>query len=129
MREYTIDFLTEKSNKMHDFLRESPPSMDNEKAVVNRLMHLGRLLSESGEYKAFCVAQMDQAVHGEIAEAIDKALSDKISVSLINQYVKTAAHEWNYLTNSFDRINSAAGKCMMALQVLISLEKAKMNMI
>ena len=127
MKEYSLEFLHDKSDKMHAYLREAPPSMDNEEDVVKRLMHLGRMLSESGEYKAAASYKVDEIVHGQIGKAIDEALSDKLSVSLISQYVKSAAKEWNYLVNSFDRINSAAGKNMMALQVLISFEKSKMN--
>lgn len=129
MRDYSLEFLTEKSDQMHDYLRLPALTMDQEAAVVDRLMHLGRMLSLSGEYKAFAVAQYDQIVHGEIGQAIDRCLSEKLSVSLINQYVKTAAYEWNYLINSFDRINSAAGKMIMAIQTLISYEKEKMKMI
>lgn len=129
MKEYSIDFLTQKEENMHKYLREPIPSMEDEKAVVSRLMYLGNMLSESGEYKAACGFKIDEIVNGEIGKAIDTALNDKISVSLINQYVKSAARHWSYLYNSFDRINSAAGKSMMALQVIISLEKSKMRLI
>lgn len=128
MKEYSIDFLADKEERMHDYLRKAAPSMDDERGVVERLMHLGRMLSESGEYKAACGFKIDEIVNGEIGKAIDTALSDKLSVSLINQYVKTASKYWNYLHASFDRINSAASKQMIALQVLISMEKAKMRL-
>lgn len=127
MKDYTIDFLNDKAEKMFTFLKEPMPSMDQEGKVVNRLMMLGKLLSESGEYKAVAQYHVDEIIHGEIATAIDTAMGDKLSATTINMYVKTACKGWSYLVNSFDRINSAAAKLMMCIQVMISYEKAKMN--
>lgn len=127
MREYSIEFLNDKADKMLAYLREPMPSMSEEDKVADRLMMLGKMLAESGEYKAVAQYRVDEIIHGEIAKAIDTALGDKLSATTINMYVKSACKSWTYLTNAFDRINSAAGKIMMGMQTLISFEKAKIN--
>jgi hypothetical protein len=126
---YTKEELNSKSDKMFDYLREMLPDVSNEDLTVKRLMQLGRMLAESGEYKAAAGYQIDQIIHGEISKAIDTAMGDKVSASMMNQYVKSACKEWNYLQAAFDRINSAAGKQIMALQTLISYEKEKMKIL
>ena len=129
MKDYRIDDLQNKSDKMFEYLRKPLPSIQDETEVMERINNLNRMLAESGEYKAVASYRVDEVVHGEIAKAIDTALGDKVSASIMNQYVKTACKEWNYLTLAFDRINSAAGKQLMAIQTLISIEKAKLNIL
>ena len=114
---------------MFAYLREPMPTMDNEEAVIKRLMNLGRMLAESGEYKAAAQYKVDEVVHGEIGRALFGLESEKLPASTLNTYIKSAAKDWNYLVNSFDRVNSSAGKMIMALQTLISYEKAKMNLV
>lgn len=127
-KEYTIDFLNRKADDMFSYLKEPMPSMDQEDAVVKRLMLLGKMLAESGEYKAAAQYKIDDVIHGEIGKAIFQIADRNLTASTINMYVKAAAKEWNYLCNSFDRINSAAAKLMVSIQVMISYEKAKMNL-
>jgi len=129
MKTYEIDFLETKAEKMFEYLRLTMPGMDKEDAVIKRLMDLGSMLAQSGEFKAASQYKVDEILHGEIGKAIDQALGDKVSASILNQYVKSACKEWNYLVNAFDRINSAAAKQMMAIQTLVSFEKAKMNVL
>jgi hypothetical protein len=127
MKTYTIEFLNEKCDKMFNYLREPMPSMDNEDAVMKRLSFLGTMLAESGEYKAAAQYMVDDVVHGEIGKAIFRIADERAPASTLNMYVKAAAKDWNYVVNSMDRINSAASKMIMSIQVLISYEKAKMN--
>lgn len=129
MRNYSIEFLNEKADKMFDYLRLPAPLMQDEDKVVERLMQLGRMLSESGEYKAVAQYKVDEITQGEIGKAIARIADEKITASTLNAYIKAAGKDWNYLVNVFDRINSAAGKSMMSLQTCISYEKAKMQMI
>lgn len=129
MIDYTIDHLNSKCEKMFAYLKEPSPSMDQEDKVMERLMMLGKMVAESGEYKAVAQYHVDEIIHGEISKAIDRAMGDKVSASTINLYVKTAARHWNYLVMAFDRINSAAAKVMMSFQTMISFEKEKMKML
>ena len=114
---------------MFEYLRKHLPTIQDESDVMERVNNLNRMLAESGEYKAYASYRVDEVIHGEISKAIDTALGEKVSASIMNQYVKTACKEWNYLTMAFDRINSAAGKQLMAIQTLISYEKAKLNIL
>lgn len=129
MKEYTLSFLNDKADKMFEYLKAVVPSMQDENGVIDRLMHLGRMLSESGEYKAVAQYKVDSVVHGEIGKAIAGIASEKITASTLNAYIKAAAKDWNYIVNAMDRINSAAGKQIMALQTVISYEKQKMNLL
>lgn len=129
MTDYTQEFLNKKSDDMFKYLKEPTPSMDQEDKVMNRLMTLGNMVAQSGEYKAVAQYHVDEIIHGEIAKAIDNALGDKVSATTMNLYVKTACKSWNYLVMSFDRINSAAAKIMMGMQTMISYEKEKIKMI
>lgn len=129
MQDYNQEDLQYKSDRMFEYLRKHFKSVQDETEVMERINNLNRMLSESGEYKAYSAYRVDEIVHGEIANAIDTAMGDKLSASTINQYVKTACKEWNYLTLAFDRINSAAGKQLMALQTLISYEKEKLKIL
>src|SRR4051812_30789789 len=126
MNIYNKETLNEKTDKMYAYLKQQTPSIQEETSIVERLMMLGKMVAESGEYKSFAQYRVDEIMHGEIAKAIDTALGDKLSATTINMYVKTACKEWNYLVNAFDRINSAAAKQMMAIQTMISYEKQKM---
>lgn len=127
MREYTLEFLQKKSSDMFDYLKSPMPSMDDEEKVVDRLMMFGKMLAESGEYKAAAQYKIDVVVHGEIGKELFRIAEERLSASTINLYVKAAAMDWNYLCSAFDRINSAAGKMIMAIQTLISYEKSKMQ--
>jgi hypothetical protein len=129
MRAYNKEFLNEKAEKMLTYLSQPTPTAQDEERIVTHLMHLGRMLTESGEYMAYSKYRVDEITHGEIGKAIDTALADKMGASTINAYVKSACKEWNYLVNVFDRINSASGKLIQAVQTLISYEKAKMNLL
>lgn len=128
-KEYTLDFLNDKADKMFEYLRTPLPDMQNEDLVIKKLMAYGRMLAESGEYKSAAQYKVDDVVHGQIGQAIFKIADEKLTASTINMYIKAAAKDWNYLVNSFDRINSAAGKMLMALQTLISFEKEKMKLL
>ena len=129
MKHYELDFLQTKADRMFEYLRQPMPTMDNENLVIERLMQLGRMLAESGEYKAAAQYKVDEVVHGEIGKALFGLESEKLPASTLNTYIKAAAKDWNYLVNAFDRVNSAAGKMIMALQTLISFEKEKMKIL
>lgn len=122
---YTLDQLREKSENMFKYLVQPIPQMTDEDKVIERVMHLGRMIAESGEYKSVSQYKVDEMTHGEIGKLLDRELSP----SIMKEYAKAGCKDWNYLVNSFDRINSAAGKQLMALQTLIAFERAKMNII
>ena len=129
MKEYTITYLNEKCDKMFACLQNSKVDMQNEQEILNRCEILNRMIAESGEYKAVAQYKVDDVTQGEIGKAIARIADARITASTLNTYVKSAAKDWNYLVNSFDRINSAAGKQIMNMNVLISYEKTKMNLL
>ena len=129
MKTYSIEFLNEKADKMFEYLRQPMPSAQDETKIVERLMYLGKMLAESGEYKAAAQYKVDEVIHGEIGKSIFNIADERVTTSTLNMYIKAAAKDWTYLVNAFDRINSAAGKLIMAIQTLLSYEKAKMNIL
>ena len=99
-----------------------------EEEIITRLENLQVLLAQSGNL----LAEAKYIRDGEVNEAITGVISDPeyvgMSVSTVNKYIDTKAKDANYLVNQLDRINSAAGKQIMALQTILSYRKEQMRL-
>lgn len=120
----SIEQLKDKAVSMQAFL-EKPYKVEPED-LIERIGLLGILISQSGQCLADAKYFQDQCVNGVIMEAIQKAYEEKLSPSTINKFVTTAAKEFNYLVNTFDRINSSATHQLDGIRTVISYRKSEM---
>jgi len=119
----THDQLKEKAVKFQTFLETRHGQEPDQ--LLERMELLAILVAQSGQCLAEAKYHQDQVINGEIGQAIDRMLTDKLSATTINQYVKTAAKEHNYLVNWLDRINAAATHQLDALRTIISYRKTE----
>lgn len=119
----TQDELKTKAQRFQTFLETRHGQEPDQ--LLERMELLAILVAQSGQCLAEAKYHQDQVVNGAIGEAIDKAFSDKLSASVINQYVKSTAKEYNYLVNWLDRINATATHQLDALRTIISYRKTE----
>ena len=122
----TKDQLTESATKMQSYLEKRAGSEPND--LIDRADNLAILIAKSGQCLASAKYLQDTVVNGAILEALQKAYEERLSPSTINKFVTSAAKEFNYLVNWFDRINSAAVHQLDGVRTVISYRKAEMNL-
>lgn len=121
----THEQLKEKAAKFQQFLETRHGQEPDQ--LLERMELLAILVAQSGQCLAEAKYHQDQVINGEIGQAIDRLLTDKLSATTINQYVKTAAKEYNYLVNWLDRINATATHQLDALRTIISYRKTEFS--
>ena len=119
----TPDELKAKAQRFQTFLETRHGQEPDQ--LLERMELLAILVAQSGQCLAEAKYHQDQVVNGAIGEAIDRAFSDKLSASTINQYVKSTAKDYNYLVNWLDRINATATHQLDALRTIISYRKTE----
>ena len=120
----TKEQLQDKADKMLAYLEKKAGSEPND--IIERLENLNVLLTQSGQCLADAKYHQDMIVNGAIMEAVQKAYEEKLSPSVINKFVTTAAKDFNYLVNLFDRINSSAVHQIDSLRSMLSYRKSEM---
>ena len=131
MREYTLKELTDKAEKMIDFLQKPLPkndSPDYHDSLIKRLDTLNIAMTQSGEYRTAAEYKIDCVIDLEIGEKIAEIMDGKLATSTVNMWIKSKAREWTRLKNAFDRINSASVHQIDAIRSILSWEKAKINL-
>lgn len=121
----THEELMVKAKRFQTFLETRPGQEPDQ--LLERMELLAILMAQSGQCLAEAKYHQDQVINGEIGQAIDRAFSEKLSASTINQYVKSAAKDYNYLVNWLDRINASATHQLDALRTIISYRKTEFN--
>ena len=131
MREYTLEELTDKAERMIDFLQKPLPkndSPDYHDTLIKRLDTLNIAMTQSGEYRTAAEYKIDCVIDLEIGEKIAEIMDGKLATSTVNMWIKSKAREWSRLKNAFDRINSASVHQIDAIRSILSWEKAKINL-
>lgn len=124
---YSFEELKTKTKKMQEFLEKKSGSEPND--LIERAENLMSLIAQSGQCLADSKYYQDIIVNGAIHEALKRAYEERLSPSIINKFVTTAAKEQNYLVNSFDRINAAAVHQLDGIRSVLSYRKSEMNLI
>lgn len=131
MREYTLEELTEKAERMIDFLQKPLPkndSPDYHDLLIKRLDTLNIAMTQSGEYRTAAEYKIDCVIDLEIGEKIAEIMDGKLATSTVNMWIKSKARDWTRLKNAFDRVNSASVHQIDAIRSILSWEKAKINL-
>ncbi len=131
MREYTLEELTEKAERMIDFLQKPLPkndSPDYHDLLIKRLDTLNIAMTQSGEYRTAAEYKIDCVIDLEIGEKIAEIMDGKLATSTVNMWIKSKARDWTRLKNAFDRVNSASVHQIDAIRSILSWEKAKISL-
>jgi ribosomal protein L20 len=120
--------LHERAENMQYFLEEQYDSNDVQ-SLFKRSEKLQIMIAESGKCLADAKWYKDKIVSGTIMEALKKSYEQKLSASTINKYVDTAAREYNFIVNWFDRINASATHQNDAVRTFISFIKEQMKLV
>ena len=131
MREYTLEELTEKAERMIDFLQKPLPKSDSpdyHDSLIKRLDTLNIAMTQSGEYRTAAEYKIDCVIDLEIGEKIAEIMDGKLATSTVNMWIKSKARDWTRLKNAFDRVNSASVHQIDAIRSILSWEKAKINL-
>jgi len=115
--------LTDKCEKMQRFLELKPGSEPHD--LIDRIELLSVLISQSGECLADAKYLQDIAIGEAIQKSINLGYDQKLSISTINKYVNAEAKEFNWLVNTFDRINSASVHQLDGLRSILSYRKTE----
>jgi len=119
----TSDELKIKADKMQRFLEIKPGNEPHD--LIDRIELLSVLISQSGECLADAKYLQDIAIGEAIQKSINLGYDQKLSISTINKYVNAEAKEFNWLVNTFDRINSAAVHQLDGLRSILSYRKTE----
>lgn len=126
MTKYTQEQLKEKAEKMQMFLERELPDEPNE--LIDVLKNVGILIAQSGRMLADAKYFKDTIVNGAIMESLKKSYEERLSASVINKYVETAARDQAFLVNWIDRLNSCASHQKDSLRTIISYRKKELEL-
>jgi hypothetical protein len=96
--------------------------------LIDRIELLTILIAKSGQCLAEARYIQDQLINTGLLNAIGEGLENKLSPSLINQFVKSNAKDINLLVNWFDRINASATHQLDGIRTIMSYKKAELNL-
>lgn len=119
----SLEQLRDKASLMSNYL-ELKAGNDPEK-IIERLELLSIMLIQSGECLADAKYHQDQVIHSTITKALTEAYQDRLSATLIKDFVRATAKDYNYLVTIFDRINSACVHQIDSLRSVLSYIKAQ----
>jgi hypothetical protein len=114
-----------KVNDMNLYLQSKMTDEPND--MLNRMQNLETMMAQAGQYYSECKMHYDNIVKETILASMDKEEYKDISASTLNMFIKAASGEWNFLVNSFDRINAAAVHQHDGLRTRISYVKTLIN--
>lgn len=101
---------------------------EQEEAIIQRMDHLQVLLAQSGNLLSHAKSlQEAENIQATKAVLCDPELAG-MGLSILKDYIKSRLKDYNYLVNQLDRINSTAGKQLMALQTILSYRKEQMKL-
>jgi hypothetical protein len=83
------------------------------------------LIAKSGNCLADAKYYLDQRKNDSITLALKEAMAGDWSITIIHKKIDALCKDESYLVNMFDRINSAAGKQQMGINVLLSYRKVE----
>lgn len=121
---FSIETLKDKAEKMQKYLEENPGSEPNE--LIDRTEKLNILIAQSGKMLADAEWYRDEMINSAIMKAIKEAMEEKLSTTVLNQYIKTAARDYQFLVKWIDRINATATHQIDSIRTIISYRKAEM---
>ena len=124
----TLPELTETAEKMQTFL-ELKTDTDQEEAMIERMELLQVLIAKSGNCLADAKFLQDNAIQNACRQVLDDGEMYGQSTTFVNNFIKAAGKEFNYIVNWFDRINSAAAKQHQGLITILSYRKEQMKML
>lgn len=122
----SVDTLKDKAEKMQKYLEENPGSEPNE--LIDRTEKLNILIAQSGKMLADAEWYRDEIVNSAIMKSIKDSMEEKLSATVLNQYIKTSARDYNFLVKWIDRINATATHQIDSIRTIISFRKAEMIM-
>ena len=118
-----LEQLKDKASSMAAYLEKKTGTEPTD--IMERLENLSVLLIQSGECLAEAKYYQDQVIHSTITKALTEAYHDKLSATVIKDFVKATAKEYNYLVTMFDRINSATVHQIDSLRSVLSFIKSQ----
>ena len=121
----TKEELTKKAADMNTYLQIR--SDDEPASMLDRMQILEIMIAQAGEYLAISKQNQDIIIHEAITNATEMSLDETLPASTLNLFIKTAAKDWNFLVNTFDRINSSAVHQHDGLRTRISYLKTTFN--
>lgn len=119
----SLEQLNEKAVKMTAFLEKK--CGNDPELIMERIENLNVMLIQSGECLADAKYHQDQVIHSTITKALTEAYQDRLSATLIKDFVRATAKDYNYLVTMFDRINSACVHQIDSLRSVLSYIKAQ----
>ena len=119
----SLEQLNEKAVKMTAFLEKK--CGNDPELIMERMENLNVMLIQSGECLADAKYHQDQVIHSTITKALTEAYQDRLSATLIKDFVRATAKDYNYLVTMFDRINSACVHQIDSLRSVLSYIKAQ----
>jgi hypothetical protein len=101
------------------------PMTDEPHDILQRMQNLEIMMAQAGQFYSECKRYHDDVVKDTIMSYADEYKD--IPASTLNMFIKAAVSDWNFLVNSFDRINAAAVHQHDGLRSRISYVKTLIN--
>ena len=123
---YTDNELKEKAERMQSYLELPLPNEPNE--LIERLEKIDILMAQSGKMLADAKYHRDTVINSTILDALKKSMEEKLSPSVLNKFVESAAREHSYLVNWIDRINATSTHIKDSIRTIISYRKKELEL-
>lgn len=117
--------LQNKADRMNQYLQQKASDEPND--IIERINTLSVLISQSGECLAAAQYYRDSVISSETMRVIKDGYVDKVSMTVINNLIKSLAKDENILVNQFDRINAAATHQLDGLRSILSYRKTEFS--
>jgi hypothetical protein len=117
--------LQKLAEEFQAFLIEKPS--DEPAELLERMGQMEIVIARAGHCLALAKKLQDEYISTAIINALERQIEEKLSPSTINIYIKSIAKDYNYLVNSFERINSSAVHQHDGLRTRLSYFKTLLN--
>lgn len=112
--------------EMQAFL-ESEYTADNTAALSSRLILLTQHMSRSGKLKADAEHHYHKVYTGSVMSSLKSLAESSMSVSMVNEYVKSMCGSYKHLITWADRVNRSCTHQIDSIRTLISFAKSEIN--
>lgn len=106
---------------------ESPYNVDNVAVCVERAADIESFMAFSGKLYADAKYRLNEMTASTIMNGLKELAGDKMSATILRQYVSAMLKDYEYLVDWTERINRATVHAIDLSRTIISKHKAEMD--
>lgn len=120
------ELIADECNKIQQFL-ESSYDVDNPKICAERAAEIEGFMAFSGKLYADAKYRLNEVTGSTIMQGLKELAGDKMSSTILKQYVSSKLKDYEYLVDWAERLNRATTHSLDLSRTIISKHKAEMD--